>query len=185
MFQKWDVDGGKSIGRYVRAVSGGRPDPGGRSFAFWEKSFGKRQLFRNKRWRSQCTDLSTTAQALDLVVWATCDSLLVGGACGAATTLYCGVGCSLCTLCLSWLPWCCIAKATESKLNDPEEMRKHEQAVDRAYEHALQESKKAVKKKLLKGPSKALLTRSEAREDDHDSDLERENTPMIQMSPAC
>eukprot|EP00658_Telonema_sp_P-2_P066999 TRINITY_DN55964_c0_g1_i1.p2 TRINITY_DN55964_c0_g1~~TRINITY_DN55964_c0_g1_i1.p2 ORF type:complete len:219 (-),score=49.46 TRINITY_DN55964_c0_g1_i1:92-748(-) len=77
MFDVWDVDKGQSVGPYEFVSM--------MAVYHSEKHFGE-------------------AEAESKVSYKCVDSLVSGGVCGLQWAMYFGVSCSLCTLCLSWIP---------------------------------------------------------------------------------
>eukprot|EP00658_Telonema_sp_P-2_P029502 TRINITY_DN22440_c0_g1_i1.p1 TRINITY_DN22440_c0_g1~~TRINITY_DN22440_c0_g1_i1.p1 ORF type:complete len:297 (-),score=95.31 TRINITY_DN22440_c0_g1_i1:314-1204(-) len=138
LFEEWDVDKGKSIGPY--------------EFVSMMAVYHSEQHFAETRIKNDC-------------VYAAVDGMLAGGVCGAATALYFGLICSLCTLCLSWIPFYCVAKTTGERLGDPEFQRNYQNDLEKACAESVNEARKHTIKRLLKGPNEKLITRDQCATD--------------------
>jgi len=85
----------------------------------------------------------------DTIPCSCCDGLCIKFA------THIGCSCSLCTLCLSWIPCYCILMATDCNIEDLEK------AHQKAIATAAKEAKASTKKKLLKGPPGNVLKASD------------------------
>jgi len=92
--------------------------------------------------------------AEDQAAYAIIDTIVPGGVCGVACASYFGAACSLCTLCLSWLPMYCIMKKMEQNALDPTAQRKMEEKAAHDLEKIEKEAKKRLIKALLQGPQR-------------------------------
>merc|ERR1711934_417820 len=91
-FELWDVDTGGTVGPHEFCAM----------FAIYRAEFSV-----------------VSQDAADDAMYSVVDNLIPGGICAGAVAGYFGLCCSLCTLCLSWLPMYCIAKKIAANEHDP------------------------------------------------------------------